>query len=555
MAWPATKTKDFSNEKIQNAKVQAVGSVALTSLEKRFANIHINVKSDFDAIGDGVTDDTAAIQAAIDAGGDTVYFPAGNYLCSTAITLPSPVNLRGESQHASRIIFSLNGFILDASAVSARFNSMRVENLAILSDTLGLYTGFDYTGKVSSAGQAPYLTFENVLFCGSEVSGATSKEWKIGADLNEGTQARFINVTWQGKESSATDEFDTATIGLLITATTGVMMQGCQIFRMKYGIKLTGQSEGMFINNCTIVACYVGIWGTGLVDPSNEQVITNSHISASYIGIDIEALAGGPINQCVISGCFILMRPASEIITGQTEYYGIRIASDFGGIANNVIQVNSDPSITVWGIDLIDASNDNTISGNKFRLFTTAVRLGASTLNNLLANNIYSPILATHTYLTDSGTTNKVESDYYALGDKAQTIYSKSGAAIFEKTASSTETHLRADALLAIKAGGQIDFYAADIHRASITGSGNFVPVLDGVKNIGSSSTRWGSGYFATAIRLGTLGNTQILTGSGSPESSVTANPGSLYTDTAGGAGTTLYVKESGTGNTGWIAK
>ena len=44
-------------------------------------------------------------------------------------------------------------------------------------------------------------------------------------------------------------------------------------------------------------------------------------------------------------------------------------------------------------------------------------------------------------------------------------------------------------------------------------------------------------------------------TGSGSPESVVTAPVGSMYTRSDGGAGTTLYVKESGTGNTGWVAK
>lgn len=41
----------------------------------------------------------------------------------------------------------------------------------------------------------------------------------------------------------------------------------------------------------------------------------------------------------------------------------------------------------------------------------------------------------------------------------------------------------------------------------------------------------------------------------GSPEGIVTAKVGSLYCRTDGGAGTTLYVKESGTGNTGWVAK
>lgn len=46
-----------------------------------------------------------------------------------------------------------------------------------------------------------------------------------------------------------------------------------------------------------------------------------------------------------------------------------------------------------------------------------------------------------------------------------------------------------------------------------------------------------------------------ILSGAGSPESSVTANPGALYLNTNGGANSTLWVKESGAGNTGWVAK
>ena len=44
-------------------------------------------------------------------------------------------------------------------------------------------------------------------------------------------------------------------------------------------------------------------------------------------------------------------------------------------------------------------------------------------------------------------------------------------------------------------------------------------------------------------------------TGSGVPEGVVTAPVGSLYSRTDGSASPTLYVKESGTGNTGWVAK
>jgi hypothetical protein len=42
--------------------------------------------------------------------------------------------------------------------------------------------------------------------------------------------------------------------------------------------------------------------------------------------------------------------------------------------------------------------------------------------------------------------------------------------------------------------------------------------------------------------------------GSGSPEGVVTAVPGCLYLRTDGSAGTILYVKETGSGNTGWAA-
>jgi len=43
--------------------------------------------------------------------------------------------------------------------------------------------------------------------------------------------------------------------------------------------------------------------------------------------------------------------------------------------------------------------------------------------------------------------------------------------------------------------------------------------------------------------------------GTGTPEGIVSAVVGSMYTRTDGGVGSTLYVKESGSGNTGWAAK
>lgn len=46
-----------------------------------------------------------------------------------------------------------------------------------------------------------------------------------------------------------------------------------------------------------------------------------------------------------------------------------------------------------------------------------------------------------------------------------------------------------------------------------------------------------------------------VKSGEGDPEGMVTASVGSIYQRTDGGAGTSFYVKESGDGNTGWVAK
>src|SRR5574340_1601544 len=66
-----------------NARSLATGSTTLRTFGDRFADV-VNVK-DFGAKGDGVSDDTAAIQAAVNAALAStrkVVFPSGRYLVS-----------------------------------------------------------------------------------------------------------------------------------------------------------------------------------------------------------------------------------------------------------------------------------------------------------------------------------------------------------------------------------------------------------------------------------------------------------------------------------------
>lgn len=77
---------------------------------------------DFGAVGDGIADDTAALQSAIDAAAagttKTVFFPFGTYLITSTLDLKAKqINLIGEGylSKSPEIIGDFNGFLIDCS--------------------------------------------------------------------------------------------------------------------------------------------------------------------------------------------------------------------------------------------------------------------------------------------------------------------------------------------------------------------------------------------------------------------------------------------------------
>jgi hypothetical protein len=92
------------------------GATQRTALEK-FRDV-VSVK-DFGAVGDGVADDTAAIQAAITAAANkALYFPSGTYV-ATALTVSSPCRLFGD------------GILKKTTAVNAAFLTISSSDVVI----------------------------------------------------------------------------------------------------------------------------------------------------------------------------------------------------------------------------------------------------------------------------------------------------------------------------------------------------------------------------------------------------------------------------------------
>lgn len=122
-----------------------VGAVAMNAQEKLRESVSVK---DFGAVGDGVTDDTAAVISAISTG-NRVYFPVGTYVVSNS-SMPSAIRMWGDGVGQSIILwkatstesslFSLSGLV-SVEAEGLTFDSNRTNQ----TDSAGYYGVFGGT--------------------------------------------------------------------------------------------------------------------------------------------------------------------------------------------------------------------------------------------------------------------------------------------------------------------------------------------------------------------------------------------------------------------------
>lgn len=242
------------------------------------------------------------------------------------------------------------------------------------------------------------------------------------------------------------------------------------------------------------------------------------------------------------------------------------IANGNYGWQSDYTKANSTGSMAEWNLRQGTGASGN-LYGMDINLFA-----GTSSSNDayafraitVTANTGYNIAAFGRSAGTTAGANIGVQGDAYG-GDQSagvwgQAITAKNNAAnigVFAR-AINTGTGTRATALYAtlgnLIAASAFE-RAAIIAENAATGAPLFIGRNNGTNVITFTAT--GGITASDTLSTPTLtlnGGVTIRSGSGSPEGAVTAVIGALYLRTNGSTGTTLYIKESGTGNTGWIA-
>lgn len=146
-------------------------AISLQSLAAKVGTLFFNVKDPaYGAVGNGSTDDTAAIQAALDAaqtaGGGIVFFPKGTYPIGSALTVAAGVSLLGAGPGASVIALNVDaGSGMLSFAASALGQSV---------DSLGFVPSVATSRASILTNNGTRLTVRNCNFGSSTYSGSLS---------------------------------------------------------------------------------------------------------------------------------------------------------------------------------------------------------------------------------------------------------------------------------------------------------------------------------------------------------------------------------------------
>jgi len=333
--------------------------VASTSTASQNQRAEIFDPKDYGAVGDGVTDDTAAfasVVAAATAGHGTIQIPAGTYVATITVT-KGGINIQGAGIDATII----KAPSLTASPAPSSVLGIANSNYTIIKDLTIDGNKAARAGKRPTAYslllyQSSDCTIENVRVINSTAIGigiSASKRTKLSKCEVDGSAWQNIttlNNKAGGCEGTVISSCRSTNPGydcVQVSNVGTVTVDGCYLAGSPFaGIYVTTGARSVTLRNNTIANCYAGIdmsWGTAGgansgPDTSEGNVIVGNHVTAcENVGIST-ASNGTLITKNTVSDTglhaahtYTLLGQKTTIVSGGSGYTVGDILTFVGG--------------------------------------------------------------------------------------------------------------------------------------------------------------------------------------------------------------------------------
>jgi hypothetical protein len=521
------------------AGITATGSNTSRTLENRFSDF-VNVL-DFGAVGDWNsttgTNNFTAFQnaiAALSTSGGTVYIPSGRYLCNGTLQLTDGIRIVGDgsinNNGSTQIVFGntlgpcirileshceLKDFNIAVTSARRTYVNGRITGANYAS--LGLTRNDQNYGiwiepNDVTTGNTEFTKIQNIWIHNQPNDSLViaSRSYihsieQIGISQGIGHGIVISDGTYTGRTSGTNIPIGINVVDSAITSATG------------HGILSGTPNEDVppariIIEN---VDCYGTGTNTSIMYAGSDGEFYTHFFYADQSTIKNSAINGRDVIGTVLCGGRQLHLENNRYLKSTQP---IRIEGNLGS------GVRATQGVKVFGLSVLEppstVTNAVSIGSNAENIEVNASISGGYT-------NAATPGLASIVYDID------------------KTIFNES--VLFGKTANDDNT-----------VGARVS--SAGV--ISATRSGNVSGILGRNTSDGNillfrrEGLTKGQIYIdGDSVRYYTTTSAFFTSGTGSPSGNVSAPPGSLYTNLNGGAGATLFVKESGTGNTGWIAK
>ena len=468
-----------------------------------------NVK-DYGAKGDGVTDDTSAIQAAIDSiptvadgptglsTGGVCVLPEGEYLISAKLTVPSLVSLQGEGK------------------------------VRITTSTSGLARMIEVDSTIADGNR--YGTISDIFLDGNSLAA-------IGLYVGLSVQRSYRRIAVE----------NCADVACVVSAGQNNEFHSCD-----------------FEGNGTAGGTYSGglrlNWGAGSNLFSRCELSSNLPYQVTIIENSTDTDAGwnqfggnGPSGNLFVRCIF--ERPDDASGTNQiyqragryNTFSASTISSTAQTAAFTAVRITREDTNTSY-TRFVDCDNSGTAGQTTAFAVEDAFR---TIIDNCFAENHTVWLSSDDGATTEVTPTNQHNATTDFLATESLTVDSLVRIGLSQYSLRFQPT-TATDRVL----GAQVSGDTAERFFVNANGLIEWGP---------GSGARDTSLFRASAVGVVglrcethmTFGNTAsgVYAGTATPEGAVSANVGSIFLRTDGGAGTSLYVKESGSGITGWVAK